>query len=65
MFADFIVPVSLGNVIGKTALLAVLSHAQVMKELQCVRIAAPIDYACLEMAGARRCKVAINWSNAS
>ncbi len=33
MFADFTVPVLLGNIIGGTALFAVLSYAQVMKEM--------------------------------
>jgi formate-nitrite transporter family protein len=33
MLADFITPVVLGNIIGGTVLFAMLSHAQVMKEL--------------------------------
>ena len=33
MLLDFIVPVLLGNVLGGTALFAVLSYAQVMKEI--------------------------------
>ncbi|HUC11151.1 MAG TPA: formate/nitrite transporter family protein [Stellaceae bacterium] len=33
MFADFTVPVLLGNITGGTALFAVLSYAQVMKEM--------------------------------
>jgi formate/nitrite transporter FocA (FNT family) len=33
MLADFTVPVLLGNIIGGTALFAVISYAQVMKEM--------------------------------
>jgi len=33
MITDFTVPVLLGNVVGGTALFAVLSYAQVMKEI--------------------------------
>lgn len=33
MLADFIIPVLLGNIIGGTALFAVISYAQVMKEM--------------------------------
>ena len=33
MIADFIVPVLLGNIVGGTALFAVLSYAQVMREI--------------------------------
>jgi formate/nitrite transporter FocA (FNT family) len=31
--ADFIIPVLLGNVVGGTALFALISYAQVMKEI--------------------------------
>lgn len=33
MFADFVIPVLLGNIVGGTALFALISHAQVMKEM--------------------------------
>jgi formate/nitrite transporter FocA (FNT family) len=33
MLADFLAPVLLGNVVGGTALFAVISYAQVMKEI--------------------------------
>jgi len=33
MLADFFIPVLLGNVVGGTALFALISYAQVMKEL--------------------------------
>jgi formate/nitrite transporter FocA (FNT family) len=33
MFVDFTVPVLLGNIVGGTALFALLSYAQVMKEI--------------------------------
>ena len=33
MIADFVIPVLLGNIVGGTALFALISHAQVMKEI--------------------------------
>ena len=33
MIADFVIPVLLGNIVGGTALFALISHAQVMKEM--------------------------------
>jgi formate/nitrite transporter FocA (FNT family) len=33
MIADFMVPVLLGNIIGGTVLFAMISYAQVMKEI--------------------------------
>jgi formate-nitrite transporter family protein len=34
MVTDFVVPVLLGNIVGGSALFALLSYAQVMKELE-------------------------------
>jgi formate-nitrite transporter family protein len=33
MVTDFTIPVLLGNIVGGTALFALISHAQVMKEI--------------------------------
>lgn len=33
MIADFVIPLLLGNIVGGTALFALISHAQVMKEI--------------------------------
>jgi formate/nitrite transporter FocA (FNT family) len=33
MLAEFFIPVLLGNIVGGTALFALLSYAQVMKEI--------------------------------
>jgi formate-nitrite transporter family protein len=33
MIADFVIPVLMGNIVGGTALFALISHAQVMKEM--------------------------------
>jgi formate-nitrite transporter family protein len=33
MIADFVIPVLLGNIVGGTALFALISHAQVMNEM--------------------------------
>jgi formate/nitrite transporter FocA (FNT family) len=33
MITDFLIPVLLGNIIGGTALFALLAYAQVMKEI--------------------------------